>query len=1201
MSRSGRPLSGKRAEQPIDPLTEQLTEQLTGQPITQSTAQPTVHLLGMLAWAGLVLGGLGLGGRPAIAQASPDLPTIAPLEETLPDPATAPPPTVAPNPPPAGTGAVTILAPAADAVLDLPSATVTVRYPQSLEVELRANGQVVGSDLIGRTATDYTTQQITRTWYGVVLQPGVNELTVTAVGSDVSLTQQTVVVRGQPVQLQVSTQESRIAADGRSTATVQGMLVDDQGNPASQDGVVTLLATAGQFVGADTNRDQPGFQVETRQGQFTALLQSDLTPGQVTIQAISGDLEAYTQLQFETELRPTLLTGVVDFRLGARGTDYFGSFQDFLPADGDNGLELAARAGVFGITSFGEWRFTGALRSDRPLNQGCDGTNPLFREYQPCDLTYPVYGDDSTSEILAPSTDSLYLRLERTSPVAGASTDYAMWGDFRTDREFAQSSQLFTSLSRALHGFSGSYNLGDLQISGIYGNNLQGFQRDTLAPDGTSGFYFLSRQLLIPGSEAIYFELTELGRPGQVVDRQRLSRGPDYEIDYDRGSILFRSPVFRTTVDSQGRTLVRQIVVTYEYEGGEDANLYGGRLQYHFSRGSGLESWLGATYVLENQGDQRFELYGADTQISFGEDGLLLAEYARSSNSLDFSNGVSGEAYRFDVSSSITEDLWARVYWNQISAGFSNNATTSFVPGQRRYGAEIQADLTETTVARFSYDHEDNYGIAPDALQTLPELLNPGTAPISGQPLDNSLTTLSAGIQQRFGSATASVDWIHRDRSDRISPEYSRVSDQIRSLLNMPLSDTVTLTALNELTLSSESDPLYPNRTLLGLDWQMFPGLSLGVTHQILDGGEFEGDTLTSLYLSGEYRLADETVVRGNFSLFDQGQIAGSVGLQQGIILAPGLRVDLGYEHVFQDGALVTGAGTQFAQPYATGQSSAAVGLTGGDSYVVGISYTDSPNFQASAQWEHRTSSAGSNTVITANALGKLTPALTTLVRFQQASAANQLLEGLGDTTNLRIGFAYRDPQSDAFNALLRYEYRQNPGIVPNDLLAGTGSGSEDHLFALEAIYAPNWQWEFYGKYALRFSSSYLASDLVGTSAVSLAQFRVTYRLDYRWDVVAETRWINQPSVGFSEMGFALEAGYYLSPNLRLSAGYSFGNTRDRDFNGSRSAGGPYLGLTLKLDDNLLGDFGLDSLGTTATPVLDGENGTAPEATIPVP
>ncbi|MEO1467391.1 MAG: hypothetical protein AAFR89_14480, partial [Cyanobacteria bacterium J06633_1] len=48
---------------------------------------------------------------------------------------------------------------------------------------------------------------------------------------------------------------------------------------------------------------------------------------------------------------------------------------------------------------------------------------------------------------------------------------------------------------------------------------------------------------------------------------------------------------------------------------------------------------------------------------------------------------------------------------------------------------------------------------------------------------------------------------------------------------------------------------------------------------------------------------------------------------------------------------------------------------------------------------------------------------------------------------------------------------------------------------------------------------------------------------------------------------------YYLSPELRLAAGYVFGRADDEDFTGTRSAGGPYFGMTVKLN-SLLDGFG---------------------------
>lgn len=1066
---------------------------------------------------------------------------------------------------------LSILSPAPDTVLDVPATTVILQFPVGSQITLQVNGDAIDPALIGRTATDANTNLVTQTWYGVGLQEGENILTVQTTTATISAT---VVVRGAATQLTVEAVEAGIPADGRSTATVRGELLDETGNRSNRDAIITLEASQGEFTGADYDTDQPGFQVQAQQGQYTAALRSSLDAGTVRLRATTGELEAFNQIEFQTSLHPTLISGVVNLRLGARGTDFFGSFRDFLPADEDNGTELDLDAAVFATTRIGEWQFTGAYNSDRPLNRDCNGNDALFRETQACDQTYPVYGDSSTNDIVAPSTDQVYLRLERTSPVAGAGSDFFMWGDYSTSEEFATRSQLFTATSRQLHGFYGNFNLGDLRITGFYGNNVEGFQRDTIAPDGTSGYYFLSRRLVIPGSETVFIETEEFNRPGTVLESEQLSRGADYQIDDDRGTLLFSRPILRTDVDEQGRVLVRRIVVTYQYESDEDANIYGGRLQYSLSRELNRESWIGASHLQENQGSRHFELYGADALISFSEDGQLIAEYAHSRNHSDFSGAVSGSAYRIEANTTLFDGVQGRAYYRSTDAGFANTATTSFVPGQTRYGAELQARLSATTTLRATYDHEDNFGTAPRQLDDLFDLLNPGAEPTPGSRVDNSLTTLTVGLEQRLGEATIALDWIHRDREDRIEPNALReTSDQLRSRFVVPIARDLTFRAQNELNFSGD-DPVYPNRTILGLDWQVYPGITVSLNQQFFES-ERGDNAITSLDISGDYHPWSDATMTGRFSLVGSHGMSGAIGLQQGILIAPGLRLSLAYEHVFASEFNTTAAGAQFPQPYAVGQGASALGVENGDSYSIGLEYTDNPNFQTNARFEHRTSSGGSNTVITASALGRVTPSLTALLNYQQASSSNQRLEGLGTSTTLRLGLAYRNPANDQFNALLRYEYRRNPSIIPDDLLSSSGTGSVEHVLAAEAIYAPNWRWEFYSKFALRRSTSYLASDLVGTSTITLAQVRATYRLGYRWDVAAEVRWISQPSADYSETGLALEAGYYLTPNLRLTAGYSFGNVSDRDFDRSRSAGGPYLGITVKLDNNLFEDFGI--------------------------
>jgi hypothetical protein len=1106
-----------------------------------------------------------------------------------------------------------IVSPAPGAVLDVPAATVILEFPIGKQVELLVNGQPADPKLVGSTETDSKTGTVTQTWYGVPLKEGDNTLEVRELGlgqasspSDAGQARVSVLVRGAPVQLKVETVETRMPADGRSTATVRGFLLDAAGNRSNRDAVVTLAASAGKFISPDYDLAQPGYQVKATAGEFAATLQSNLSAGTVRIRAtipnpnpqpptFNPELEAFAQLQFETDLRPSLVTGVVDFRLGPRGTDFWGSMRDFLPSNGGTGetpvLQLDVRGAVFATGKLGGWLFTGAYNSARNLNQTCDRIEGrrLFGDIQFSEQEYPIYGDSCSRETVAPSSDSVYLRFERSSPVAGADPDYFMWSDFST-AEFSTSSQQFTGITRSLHGFKGNYSVGNLQFSGFYSADVGGFQRDTIVPDGTSGYYFLSRRLVISGSEDVFLEVEELDRPGTVLYRQQMSRGADYEIDYDRGTLLFRRPVQRIEIDPSGTVLVRRIVTTYQFDSQNgDTNVWGGRLQYHLTRegSGGGPNWFGTTYMRENQGVRNFELYGGDFLLSFGSpasgagqtngvSGQLIGEYAHSSNDSEMVGAVSGSAYRLELNSRLGSALNSRLYYRSTETGFSNNATTSFVPGQTRYGGQVNYQVSRETQVRASYDLERNQGVAPRILTSYEDLFDPRLEQIPGSQVDNELTTISAGLLQRLGKdATVEFDYINRHREDNLPTNALDVSSsQLRSRLAYRFTDSLTFRAQNELNLSSEQDIIYPNRTILGLDWAVYPGIAVRLSHIFFNGGQYKENSVTSLDIVGDYKVGQDTTLTGRFGIVNAQAMTGALGIKQGWTIAPGLRLDGSYEHIFGDFFGRTGAGVQYAQPYAYGQGASALGVRGGDSYSVGLQYTGSDDFQASARYEYRTSSGGTNTVISTAANGKISRALTGLFRYQQASSSNQLLEELGDTVNFRLGLAYRDPADDKFNALLRYDYRSNPSTIPDTIFLGSGTGYNDHTLALEGIYAPDWRWEFYGKVAMRRSTSYLADDLVGRGTVGLGQLRATYRLGYRWDVAGEVRWITQPAVGYDETGFVLEAGYYLTPNLRLSAGYVLGDIRDRDLDGSRNASGPYVGLTVKVNE-LFSGFGL--------------------------
>ena len=997
-------------------------------------------------------------------------------------------------------------------------------------------------------------------------------------------------------------EDAQIRADRRSTIKVGGRLSLENGSSLDSDVVVTLTTSAGEFIGADYDIDRVGFQVLARRGEFTAELRSSLDAQRVLIRASAdrNDLlaatpqpldenlaenartvEAYTEVSFTTPLRPSLVTGVVDLRLGNAATDFWGGFSDFLDPDDINETAFDARTAVFGTGAIGDWLFTGAYNSDRNLNERCDDTR-LYRDIQACEQTYPVYGDSSTNDYLTPSMDSLYLRFQQDAPGIGAEPNFFMWGDYSTN-EFSRPSQLFGATSRQLHGFMGNYTFGGeksgLQLTAMYADNIRPFKRDTIAPDGTSGYYFLSEPLILAGSEEIYVETEELNRPGTVVERVSLTRGADYRIDYDRGAILFTQPISATDANPFGPPLVRRIVASYQVEGQDTGGeLYGGRAQYNFSYDIDSPSWIGASVITEDDNVRDFTLYGVDALVSLGDRAQIVGEFAQSDLSGTPNNDSDGSAYRLEASGELGDNFFARAYLRGADSEFTNRATTSFRPGQTRWGAELSALLGENTQIDVQYDQEENRGTAPAVRNGFEALRSPGFFPEPGASVDNSLTTLRAGIQQKFGNATADLAYVYRDRNDRIG-NFDATSSQLVSGLTLPIADNLSFRAQNELNIGGDDDPIYPGRTVLGLDYQPFPEITVRLAQQFLNGSDVAPDSITTLDTLLDYDLSDNTQLTGRYSLLGgvsgvTGQ--GAVGLNHRWNIAPGLNMDLGYERIVGDGLGLIGTGERFEQPFAVGQSAAAIGLVPGSSYSVALEYIDNPDFQASGRAEFRDNdNGGDNTVVTASIAGKLSKALTALGRFEYANYANQTFtDRFNDTSSLKLGMAYRNPDSDKFNSLLSYEYATNPTTTINT--PGDNDITE-HTLAAELIYAPNYKWELYGKYGLRYTDADLGA--VGLDGISntlhLAQLRAAYKFAYRWDLVGEIRYIAQPSVDYDETALALETGYYVTPDLRLGIGYSFGEANDRSFqgSGSRDDGGFYIAASYKINE-LFGGFG---------------------------
>jgi hypothetical protein len=114
------------------------------------------------------------------------------------------------------------------------------------------------------------------------------------------------------------------------------------------------------------------------------------------------------------------------------------------------------------------------------------------------------------------------------------------------------------------------------------------------------------------------------------------------------------------------------------------------------------------------------------------------------------------------------DNVLGRIYLRSAEEGFRNSATTSFRPGQTRWGAGINAGLGPDTRLRLQYDQESNYGVSPAVLTSANALLAPGQESVPGPRVDNTLRTINLGVEQRLGEAVLGFDWVNRSRSDRV-------------------------------------------------------------------------------------------------------------------------------------------------------------------------------------------------------------------------------------------------------------------------------------------------------------------------------------------------------------------------------------------------------------------------------------------------
>ena len=278
----------------------------------------------------------------------------------------------------------------------------------------------------------------------------------------------------------------------------------------------------------------------------------------------------------------------------------------------------------------GSWLLTLAVDTDKRRGNRDGDFNT---EIDP-NAYYTLYGDRSYNDFEGASRYPVYLKLEKKS-------FYAMFGDYNTNITEGK----LTRYSRHLSGIKSEYLGKSFQVTGFAAETNQGFTKDELAADGTSGPYYLSNVPVIANSETITIETRSRTRPDQILETRTLIRHLDYTLDNLTGEIIFRLPV---DVSDSG---FNPNVIVVDYETSQDAErntTFGGRVQKQIMNG---KVQIGSTFVHEggnsNMAGGEADMIGADVVAQVADGTEVRAEYAvtRTKNAAPGATSITGEAY----------------------------------------------------------------------------------------------------------------------------------------------------------------------------------------------------------------------------------------------------------------------------------------------------------------------------------------------------------------------------------------------------------------------------------------------------------------------------------------------------------------------------------------------------------------------------
>jgi len=828
---------------------------------------------------------------------------------------------------------------------------IEVKFALPLKAGYRftVNGKPVPDSLLAEKSVDRARGAVFYSYIGVPLREGENSLVLEFNGKK---EERRVIVSSEVYHLRFSVYPKRPVADGRSSAYVVVEAYDEKGNPAKVNSFVEVWVDRGDVYDYRTGTYRKfvndGFKVRMVDGKAVVRLSPADSPEERTLRVVFGKVEREVRVRFYPEKRPWLVVGELEGAVGLSNTSGSPPKITDMPYDhSDDGVNFKGRGALFAKGSVKDYTVTLRYDTKPPDPVLMKQRIPSTEEGQ----YYPVYGDDSEQYFEAKSRRHLYLRVDR-------GLSYFLFGDYNTDfgRELD-----FGRYSRTFNGaLLNIERREDFRVKGFVSENSQDVVREEFPGKGTSGPFFLSSSPL-EFSEKVWIEVRDRYNPGVVIERRRLNRFTDYEINYEEGFIILHEPLPQFDDDFNPEYLV----VVYETDSLPEKE---------YSYGLRGEKWIGGVRfgifgVREEHPQKDKELYGVDAYYYRG--GLKFVAEAVKSEGFegDQFDSTSGSAFRMEASYTQRRNRY-RLFYKKVNDGFQNPSSSTAEEAYTNYGFSLTREFKSFKVsAGGSVDER------------------------SGLERREAELLLTKSLSKKL-SVDAGVRYNREEREETGTESYSQgiVGFQFRPTEKL----SVKLRREQSFGGRKESS-FYPTRTVGRADYRLTSKTSLYLQTEVreLPSGN---ESLTTL--GWKSQVAEDTTAYSKYTVRDGAsgwRTQSHIGLNRVFKVKDDLALDLGLENVHT----FTGDGEK------------------GDYTALRIRglYTQSERYKLSGEYQIRFGEVDTEHLLRVGGVFKPTENHTLLVRERF------FLSGYRES-DLLLGLARRPVSDDKFNYLLKLRWK---------------------------------------------------------------------------------------------------------------------------------------------------------------------------------